>query len=234
MKFNEIEGVDPCEDVTIYWAVLSDMPEAVQSRAREIDGVEYDALGFGVCVGYDFAKKDFFIFTDNDTVADANIYYVDKNGDRRWFQVEIGDDLTKQIFDACDRINACVDTPWGYAIQKTAQFGREFGLVLAKKDDPARPFTVWTFQETQAGYRSYGWGHGYADEQAAEKAFADAVAARTEHERAYHSPTATATIWGAGKRPSIKTQLTAAKAAQAGRSADQQGRKDKGRGGGTR
>ena len=51
MKFKEIETVDPCKDVVIYWAALSDVPEAVQNRAREIDGQEYDGEGFGLCVG---------------------------------------------------------------------------------------------------------------------------------------------------------------------------------------
>ncbi len=228
MKFNEIEGVDLCEDVAIYWVALLDVPEAVQNRAKEIDGVEYDALGFGTCVGYDFAKKEYFIFTDNDTVINANIYYVDKNGDRNWFRVDMGAEFTKQIFDACERINACIDTPRGYSIQKTAQFDRKFGLVLAKKDDAARPFTVWAFEETPKGYRDYGWSRGYADEKTAEKAFTEAVAVHTEHERTYHSCTVSATIWGAGKRPSIKAQLAAAKAAQAEKPAVQQHQKDKG------
>jgi len=228
MKFNEIEGVDLCEDVAIYWAVLSDMPKTVQSRAREIDGEEYDSQGFGMCLGFDFAKKEFFIFTDEDTATGGgNVYYVDKDGDKNWFRVDIGEALTKQIFDACERINACVDTPRGYSIQKTAQFGREFGLVLAKKNDPARPFTVWAFKETQKGYRDYDWSRGYADEKTAEKAFAKAVAVHTEHERTYHFRTAKAAIWGAGKRPSIKARLAAAKETQAEKPAAQQRRKDK-------
>ena len=59
MTLKEIETVDLCEDVTIYWGSLSDMPESVQNRAQKIDGEEYDTQGFGICVGYDFAKKDF-------------------------------------------------------------------------------------------------------------------------------------------------------------------------------
>ena len=209
MKFKEIETVDFCEDIAIYWAVLSEMPEEVQSIAMGIDGEEYDALGFGVCVGYDFAKNEFFIFTDNDTVTDANVYYVDKDGDRCWFRVEIGDDLTKQIFDTCDRINNCMETPKGYTIQKTVQFDRNLGLVLAKKDDPVYPFTSWMFRETAQGVRDYIWNRCYADEKTAEKAFANAVAAHTDHERTVYPHSAKATTWGAGKKPSIKAQLAA-------------------------
>lgn len=222
MKFKEIETVDLCEDVAVYWGVLTDAPEAVQGRAREIDGTEYDHQGFGVCVGYDFAKKEFFIFTDNDSIADANIYYVDKDGNKRWFRVEVGDELTKQIFDACARINDCVDTPRGYAIQKTVQFDRDFGLVLAKKDDSTYPFTSWMFKETAQGVRDYIWSHCYVDEKTAEQAFANAIAVHTDHERNFYSRKVKVTTWGAGKKPSIRGQLAAAKGALVGKSKAQQ------------
>ena len=228
MKFKEIETVDPCEDVVIYWAALSDVPEAVQNRAREIDGQEYDGEGFGLCVGYDLAKKEFFIFTDEDpATGGGNAFYVDKDGDRRWFWVEIGAELTKQVFDACDRINTYVDTPRGYAIQKTVQFDRDFGLVLAKKDDPTYPFTAWMFKETAEGRRDYIWSHCYVDEKTAEKAFANAIAVHTEHERTFYSRKVKVTTWGAGKKPSIRGQLAAAKAALVERPAVQRHQKDK-------
>ena len=228
MKFKEIETVDLCEDIAIYWAALSDMPEAVQRGAMEIDGAEYDSQGFGTCVGYDFAKKEFFIFTDNDTVADANIYYVDKGGDRRWFRGEMGDDLTKQIFDACDRINNCMDTPRGYAIQKTVQFDHNFGLVLAKKDDSTYPFTSWMFKDTAQGVRDYIWSHCYVDEKTAEQAFANAVAVHTDHEQSFYCRKVTPATWGAGKKPSIRDQLAAAKAEIAQKPNTQQRQTDKG------
>ena len=212
MKFKEIESVDLLEDTAIYFAALSDVPRMIQEKAKEIDGKEYDAQGLGIDVGYNFTKKEFFILTDgNSTTGSGNIFYVDKDGDRRWFQVEIGDKLTKQIFDACDRINACVDTPQGYAIQKTVQFDRSFGLVLAKKDDPVYPFTVWMFKETSQGCRDYIWSRCYVDERTAEKSFANAVAEHTQSERTHYSPSAKVTTWGAGKKPSIREQLAAAK-----------------------
>ena len=209
MKFKEIETVDPCKDVVIYWAALSDVPEAVQNRAREIDGQEYDGEGFGLCVGYDLAKKEFFIFTDEDPATGGNIYYVNKDGDRRWFRVEIGAELTKQVFDACDRINTYVDTPQGYAIQKTVQFDRDFGLVLAKKDDPTYPFTSWMFKETAEGRRDYVWSHCYVDEKTAEKAFANAIAAHTQHGRTDCSSPEKVTARDTGRKSSILDQLAA-------------------------
>ena len=228
MKLNEIETVDFFQDVTIFWAALSDMPEAVQGKARGIDGQEYDAQGFGACVGYDLAKNEFFFFTDEDpATGGGNIYYVDSDGDKHWFRVEIGDELTKQIFDACDRINTCIDTPKGYSIQKTVQFDRDMGLVLAKKDDPKYPYTSWMFKETAEGRREYTWSHCYADEKTAENAFASAIAVHTEHERTFYSRTAQATAWGSGKKPSIQGQLAAAKEALAEKPNTQRHQKEK-------
>ena len=210
MKFHEIETVELSQDYTIFEAVLSDMPEAVQDKAKEIDGQEYDAQGFGACVGYDIAKNNFFFFTDEDTVTgNGNIFYVDDEGDRHWFRVEIGDELTKQIFDACNRINGCIETPEGYTIQKTVQFDRDFGLVLAKKDHQTFPFSSWMFKETEEGRRDYIWSRYYADEKTAEKAFANAIAVHTEHERTFYFRQVKPTTWKSGKKPSIKAKLAA-------------------------
>ena len=229
MKFNEIETVDLLQDVTIFWVALSDMPEVVQNKARGIDAEEYDAQGFGACVGYDIAQNKLFFFTDEDAATGGgNIYYVDADGDKHWFQVEIGDDLTKQIFDACDRINGCIDTPRGYSIQKTVQFDRDFGLVLAKKDDSTYPFASWMFKETAEGCRDYIWSHRYVDEKTAEKAFANAITLHTEHERTFYSHNTKATTWGSGKKPSIRGQLAAVKEALAEKPSTQRHQKDKG------
>lgn len=210
MKFNEIETVVLLQDVTIYWVALSDMPEAVQDRAKEIDAQEYDAQGFGACAGYDFAKNEFFFFTEEGSATrNGNIFYVDTDGDRHWFRVEIGDELTKQIFDACNRVNGGIDTPQGYNIQKTVQFDRGFGLVLAKKDDATHPFSAWMFEETEEGRRDYVWSHFFTDEKAAEKAFANAIDVQL------------------GKKPSIRGKLAATKEALAEKPHTQLHQKDK-------
>lgn len=215
MKFKGIEAVDTYEDVIVYWADLLDMPEAVQDQARKIDGEECKGQRFGVCVGYSFTEKEFFIFTDKNPplpTHDGNIYYFDTVDDFYWLQVEIGDeltDLTKQIFNACDRIKSGIDTPQGYTIQKTVQFRDGTGLVLAKKDDIKYPFINWMFKQTPQGYRKYTWGHCHADEKTAEKAFDNAIAAHKQHERTDCSSPAKATVRDTGKKPSILDQLAA-------------------------
>lgn len=228
MTLNRIEAVDLLQDVTIFWVGLSDIPGPVQAKAQKIDDQEYDPQGFEACVGYDLTKNEFFFFTGEDiSRGGGNIYYVDADGDKHWFQVEIGEELSKQIFDACDRINNCIDTPQGYTIQKTVQFDRDFGLVLAKKDDPIYPFTSWQFKEAAKGRRDYVQGHHYADEKTAEKAFANAIAERTEHERVCLSREAKATTWGSGKKPTLREQLAAAKEALAEQPNAQRRKKDK-------
>lgn len=213
MRFKRIKSVDTYEDVVVFWADLLDMPKAVQDEARKIDGEECKGQRFGVCVGYKLAEKEFFIHADKTPIHpthDGNIYYIDTDDDFHWIQAEIGDelaDLTKQIFDACDRINIGIDTPQGYIIQRTVQFRDGTGLVLAKKDDIQYPFINWKFEQTPQGYRKYTWGLCHADEKTAEKAFENAVAAHTQHERT-GSP-ANATALDTGKKHSIRDQLAA-------------------------
>lgn len=215
MKFKGIEAVDTYGNLIVYWADLLDMPEAVQNRARKIDGEGRKGQRFGVCVGYNFTEKEFFIFTDKNPVPpayDGNVYYFDADNDFHWLQVEIGNeltDLTKQIFNACDRINTGIDTPQGYTIQKTVQFRDGTGLVLAKKDDIRYPYINWMFNQTPQGYRKYTWGYCQADEKTAEKAFANAIAAHEQQEHPDGSSPAKVTTWDTGKKPSILDQLAA-------------------------
>ena len=48
MKFEQIEHYDHFDTETIFWADITDMPETIQNKAREIDGAGYDPLRFGV------------------------------------------------------------------------------------------------------------------------------------------------------------------------------------------
>lgn len=48
MKFEQIEHYDHFDTETIFWADITDMPETIQNKAREIDGAGYNPLRFGV------------------------------------------------------------------------------------------------------------------------------------------------------------------------------------------
>ena len=243
MKLKEIEAVDLWDGMATYWAALSDVPEIFQIRAKEIDGEKYNGEGFGVTVGYDLAQKRPFVFTDENRIEDvgriryvddkypaegiSRIFYRDKDGRRHWFQVGRDTELNKQIFDACARIIAGIDTPHGYTIQRTVKFDSGVGLVLAKKDDPTYPFSSWAFKETPQGYRYYTWNRCYADEKAAAKAFENGFASESCHAHIVYSHMVEAAVRGDGEKPSIRGQLATAKEAQAERPAVQRHQKDK-------
>lgn len=244
MKLKEIEFVDLCDGMATYWATLSDIPEIFQIRAKEIDGEKYNGEGFGVTVGFDLAKKRPFVFTDENKIEDvgriryvddkypaegiSRIFYRDKVGYRSWFQIGSDNELNKQIFDACARIIAGIDTPQGYTIQKTVKFDNRTGVVLAKKDDPTYPFSSWAFKETPQGYRYYTWSRCYADEKAATEAFEIAFAAESFHAHIVYCHTVEATVRGDGEKPSLKKRLAAAKEALAEKPNTQRHQTDKG------
>lgn len=50
MEFKQVEHYDCFPDETVYWAEITDPPQEIQDRAREIDGETYDPNGFGLCV----------------------------------------------------------------------------------------------------------------------------------------------------------------------------------------
>lgn len=243
MKLKEIETVDLWDGMATYWAALSDIPEIFQIRAKEIDGEKYNGNGFGVTVGYDLAQMRPFVFTDENKIEDvgriryvddkypaegiSRIFYTDKAGWRHWFRIGRDNELNKQIFDACARIIAGIDTPQGYTIQKTVKFDSGVGLVFAKKDDPTYPFSSWAFKETRQGYRYYTWSRCYADEKSAARAFENAFAVQSYDAHIVYFHTVETTVRRDGVKPSIREQLAVAKAAQAERPTVQRHQKDK-------
>ncbi len=108
MEFIKIEHFQHFDDETVFYAEVSGLPENIQVAARRMDGAEYDPKGFGVCVGYDGATGKLSVSRDRDpaTGENGNLYYVDKDGDYRWFEAEITEELTKRIFAACGKILA--------------------------------------------------------------------------------------------------------------------------------
>ena len=105
MKFDQIEHYDHFDTETIFWADISDMPEVLQGKAREIDGAEFNPSCFGVCVIYDWAKKEFDMIVDVDpsTGKHCNVYYIDTDGEKHWFKAELAPEFTQEIFAACDK-----------------------------------------------------------------------------------------------------------------------------------
>lgn len=182
MQFNGIEHFDLFDDVTIFWAEISDLPEAIQNKARKIDGGEYRADCFGMCAAYDLTTKEFAIVTDTDpsTGDYSNIYYVDDNGDKHWFKADITPEFVNQIFSECAKIQEKENAVQGYEIKKSVLFEDGRGFALAENPKAPSPFVVWQFTE-QNGRRDYYWGHYHGGRETAEKE----LTARTADHRQY-------------------------------------------------
>lgn len=103
MKFKRIEHFDHFDTETILWADISCVPEEIQRNAREIDGEEYNPNGFGVCIYYSWSKREFDVVTNTDLEYNKsqNIYYIDINGDKHWFEAELPQEFMNEVFAAC-------------------------------------------------------------------------------------------------------------------------------------
>lgn len=107
MEFNGIEHYDQFEDETIFWTIITDVPQVIQNEAKAIDREEYSSDCFGMCVCYDKENKKFDVVTDTDlsTGASCNLYYIDNDGDKHWFQADMPQSFVYQVFAACNQIN---------------------------------------------------------------------------------------------------------------------------------
>ena len=108
MRLDGVEHWDHFQDETIYWLDLSDMPEPIQQAARRIDGKAYNDRCFGICVVHDLATNEYAVVTESGTSpeVDRNIFYVDNDGDKHWFQADLPDTLVKEMFSCCEDVHA--------------------------------------------------------------------------------------------------------------------------------
>ncbi len=173
LKFNGIEHYDHFMGETLFYAELSDLPQDIQDRARAIDGAAYDPSCFGICLCYDLKTKAVEVMgeTNQATGECGNIYYVDNDGNRKWFQVELPEDFTRQIFDACIRISTGRDTIQGYEVKDFVLFENRRGVALAENPKAVQPFVTWMFTQQKDGRRDYEWGHYYKDGDRARQDF---------------------------------------------------------------
>lgn len=159
-------------------------PLYIQTEAKEIDGENYNAACFGMCIHYDWAEEEFAVVTDTDHTngGQCNLYYVDNDGGKHWFKAEMPEELVRQVFSACEKINMGKDTIHGYEIKKSILFENSRGFALAENLKAVQPFVTWIFSEDKTGRRDYEWGHYYGEEAAAEKDFTSRAA---EYQRDY-------------------------------------------------
>ena len=160
-------------DETVFYAELTDLPQDIQEAAQAIDGPHYDPSCFGICLCYDLKTKDVFIVTDTDLSSGEkrNVYYVDNNGDKKWFSVELPEDFTQRVFDACLRISTGRDTIQGYTVKESVLFENRRGVALAENPKAPQPFVTWMFTQQKDGRRDYEWGNYFQDGKRAARDF---------------------------------------------------------------
>jgi len=100
----QVEHYDIFEDdVIVFWVDVSNVPQAIQANARQIDADRFDPNCFGVCVNYDFERRQFYIVVDTEEseTHPGNVYYIGRTGDKHWFTVELPQAFLEQTFLAC-------------------------------------------------------------------------------------------------------------------------------------
>lgn len=98
MKFNGIDQYDDFEVEGVFWLAVSDIPQIIQDKAKQIDGEYYNPKCFGICIGCNYEKEEFSIAPDE---KDTNIYYVDNDGNYRWYMADLSEEFMSEIIAAC-------------------------------------------------------------------------------------------------------------------------------------
>ena len=91
------------DDVIVFWVDVSNVPQTMQTAARQIDAGRFDPNCFGVCVNYDFERRQFYIVADTEEseAHPGNVYYIDSAGGKHWFTAELPQAFLEQAFLAC-------------------------------------------------------------------------------------------------------------------------------------
>ena len=112
METGQVENYDYFEDdVIAFWVGISNAPQSIQTGARQIDGDRFDPNCLGVCVNYDFERRQFYIVTDTEgpSAHSSNVYYIDSAGDKHWFAAGLSRPFVEQLFLTCVQVVAHED-----------------------------------------------------------------------------------------------------------------------------
>lgn len=160
------------------------MPEPIQQAARRIDGKAYNDRCFGICVVHDLATNEYAVVTESGTSpeVDRNIFYVDNDGDKHWFQADLPDTLVKEMFSCCEDVHAGKLLPQGYQALSSVLFDNETGFVSGENQAAKSPFSTWQLR-IDHGHPEYYTPHYHTDRESAEQDLNGRVA---EYKR-YHT-----------------------------------------------
>ena len=199
MKLESVEYADHFEDETQFWVSVSDVPGHLRAEARKIDGANYSDSAFGMGAYYDVPADKFELMTEIPfgTSDLCHIFYVDNDGDRHWFPLEIPEDFINQVFAECKKVHTGQMAEYGYAVKESALFDDQNGFVLAENPKAKNPFAVWRFSQDKHGRRNYRQGQFFENAEAAKSYYS----AHVKSYEQFHSIV----------KPSLAAQLQAAK-----------------------
>lgn len=103
MKIKQIEHYDDFDDCIIFWLEVEGVNNKHKELAKEIDKENYMDECFGVCIQYDIDDKNFIIVSDWN--EDEQLYYVDNNGDKHWFECIVDESLINELKEICKNEN---------------------------------------------------------------------------------------------------------------------------------
>lgn len=175
MEFYNVDSYDHFQDMTIFWVTLLDIPIELKNRAALIDGDNYDEKGFGVCVAFDTETQKYELVVDMDKDEARTVYYIDNDGDKRWFACEVPEELAEHIFSECQQILNFQKIEDGYEIKESVQFVDNSGFVLAEKPNSDRPYITAYFFTTDLGQRYYSKRKSFCNRNEAAEDFSKRI-----------------------------------------------------------
>ena len=99
LLFKGIEHRDDFGDEIVFWTDIAgcSVPKELREKARKIDGENFDIDCFGLCVRYDLTIPKMFVVSE----INREVYYVDNNGDKHWFEYLLNDTERQNFLQQC-------------------------------------------------------------------------------------------------------------------------------------
>lgn len=104
MRARQVTDYDISGDSVItFWVEISNFPQAILDKAKEIDGDWYDSRYFGVCVNYSYKTRRFYIVTEPEAheAPPGNVYYLGSDDEQHWLTAEMTPEFLERVFLAC-------------------------------------------------------------------------------------------------------------------------------------
>ena len=97
IKIKCIDHIDDFGNDKVFTIVLQEV-SLYKNRAMKIDKENYSSDCFGLIVNYDADENEYCICQDE---FDCEIFYVDNNGDKHWFNYKLSEDEANEIIECC-------------------------------------------------------------------------------------------------------------------------------------